>query len=69
MVVVGLTEIEEVVAPLLHANEIPPEAVSVAEPPVQIDLDGEILQTGNGFTVTVEEQEDEQPLPLVTTTL
>ena len=59
---------EEVVAPLFQ-RKVPPEAVSVTEAPVQIELDGEMLQTGCGFTVTVDEQDDEQPLPLVTTTL
>ena len=34
---VGLTVIEAVVAPVLQRNDVPPAAVSVAEPPVQID--------------------------------
>ena len=58
VVVIGLTVIDAVVAPVLHRNEIPPDAVSVAEPPIQIIGFGQVmLHTGKGFTVTVVEHE------------
>lgn len=54
MVTVGVTVIESVVAALLHRNEVPPEAASVEEPPMQMEgFELVMLQTGNGFTVTV----------------
>jgi hypothetical protein len=31
----GVTVIESVVAPVLHRNDVPPDAVSVDEPPLQ----------------------------------
>lgn len=34
---VGLTVIDAVVAPVLQRNDVPPEAVSVDEPPTQIE--------------------------------
>src|ERR1041385_5492265 len=34
---VGVTVIEAVVAPVLQRNDVPPEAVSVAEPPMQTE--------------------------------
>lgn len=37
MVDVGVTVIEAVVAPVLQRNDVPPEAVSVAEPPMQTE--------------------------------
>src|SRR5262245_42767751 len=50
---VGLTVMEAVVADVLHRNVTPPEAVSVAEPPAQIEeSDTVILHTGSGLTVT-----------------
>jgi hypothetical protein len=59
----GFTVIEAVVAPVLHRNDTPPDAVSVVEPPTQMDgLDGVMLQTGSGFTITVIEQDDVHPL-------
>src|SRR5690349_7698046 len=54
VVVVGLTVIEAVVAALLHKNDVPPDAVSVDEPPTQIEgLAGVMLHVGGGVTVTV----------------
>jgi hypothetical protein len=69
VVVVGFTVMEAVVAALLHRNEVPPEAVNVAEPPTQND-ESEIamLHVGPGFTVTVVEQVLVHPLPFVTVT-
>src|SRR5215213_8683687 len=71
VVEVGLTVIAAVVAPLLQRNDVPPDAVSVDEPPMQIDgLEGVMLHTGTGLTTTVVEQDDVHPLsPLVTVTV
>lgn len=61
---------EAVVAPVLQRNDTPPDAVSVLEPPTQIDgLAGVMLQTGVGFTVIVCEQELLQPFASVTVTV
>ena len=47
MVAEGLTVIEAVVAPVLHRNDVPPDAVSVDEPPLQNEgLVEVILQSG-----------------------
>ena len=62
--------IEAVVADVLHRNEVPPDAVNVDEPPTQIDgLDGAMLHTGSGLTVTVTEHELVHPLASVTVTV
>jgi hypothetical protein len=55
VVEVGLTVIEAVVADVLHRNEVPPDAVSVDEPPTQIDgLEGVMLQDiGTILKITV----------------
>lgn len=56
VVAVGLTVIEAVVALVLHRKEVPPEAVSVDEPPTQMEgLELVILHTGSGVTMTVNE--------------
>jgi hypothetical protein len=61
---------EAVVAALLQRKDVPPDAVSVAEPPIQND-ESEIamLHVGPGFTVTVVEQELVHPLAFVTVTV
>jgi hypothetical protein len=71
VVEVGLTVMEAVVAALLHRNDVPPDAVSVDEPPIQIEgLELAMLHTGAGFTVTVLAQDDVHPLlALVTVTV
>ena len=70
VVTLGLTEIEAVVAPVLQRNDVPPDAVSVDEPPTQIaGFAGVMLHDGSGFTVTVVEHELVQPLALVTVTV
>src|SRR5258705_13612127 len=70
VVTVGLTVMEAVVAPVFHRKEIPPDAVSVAEPPIQIIGLGQVmLHDGSGFTVTVLEHELVHPLALVTVTV
>ena len=70
MVTVGLTVIEADVAPVLQRNVVPPEAVGVAEPPIQITGLGHVmLHDGCGFTVTVVEQELVHPFALVTVTV
>ena len=71
MVDVGLTVIDAVVAPVLHRKDVPPDAVSVDEPPIQIDgLLGVMLHVGTGLTTTVVEQDDVHPfVPLVTVTV
>jgi hypothetical protein len=49
---------------------VPPVAVSVDEPPTQIDgLAGVILHVGGGVTVTVTEQVLVHPLPFATVTV
>ncbi len=61
---------EAVVAPVLHKNDVPPDAVSVAEPPTQITGLGQVmLHTGNGFTVTVVLHELVHPCAFVTVTV
>jgi hypothetical protein len=66
----GFTVIEAVVAPVLHRNDVPPDAVSVDEPPTQKEeSETEMLHTGAGFIVTVAEQELVQPLASVTVTV
>jgi hypothetical protein len=62
--------IEAVVAALLQRNDVPPVAVSVDEPPIQIDgFAGVMLQTGGGVTVTVTEHVLVHPLPFATVTV
>jgi hypothetical protein len=54
---------EAVVADVLHRKDVPPDAVSVDEPPTQMDgLELVMLHTGAGFTVTVLEHDDVHPL-------
>ncbi len=61
---------EAVVAALLQRNDVPPDAVSVVEPPIQMDgLDGVMLQVGAGLMVTVVEHELVHPLASVTVTV
>ena len=63
VVTVGLTVIAAVVAPVLQRKDVPPDAVSVVDPPIQIEgLDGAMLHTGTGFTTIVAEQDDVHPL-------
>jgi uncharacterized protein (DUF169 family) len=70
VVVIGLTVIAAVVAPVLQRKDVPPDAVNVAEPPTQITGLGQVmLHTGNGFTVTVVLHELLQPCALVTVTV
>jgi len=56
----GLTVMEAVVAPVLHRNESPPDAVNVFEPPGQMDkLPQTMLQTGgviSWLTITCAKQ-------------
>ena len=67
---VGLTVMEAVVAPVLHRNDVPPDAVSVVGPPEQLfGLAGVMLHTGAGLIVTVNEHELVQPLASVTVTV
>ena len=48
VVVIGLTVIAAVVAPVLQRKDVPPDAVNVAEPPTQITGLGQVmLHTGN----------------------
>lgn len=56
VVAVGLTVIEAVVAPVLQRNDVPPDAVRVDEPPIQIEgLELVMLHTGSGVTITLNE--------------
>ena len=62
--------IDAVVAPVLQRNDVPPDAVNVEEPPIQIaGFAGVMLQDGSGLTVTVDEHELLQPLASVTVTV
>src|SRR5258706_7708060 len=66
VVIVGLTVMDAVVAPVLQRNDVPPDAVNVDEPPTQIaGFAGVMLHDGNGFTVTVVEHELVQPMALL----
>ena len=69
VVVVGLTVMLVIVAPLLHKYDVPPVAVSVVLDPVQISVSPLILGVGREFTVTVTLVDPWQPLPSVTVTL
>jgi len=69
VVALGLTVIEAVVADVLHRNDVPPDAVKVAEPPTQMESLEVILQTGAGLIVTMVEHELEQPSASVTVTV
>ena len=61
---------DAVVAPVLQRNELPPDAVSVDEPPEQNEgLELVMLHTGAGFTTTVVVHELVQPLASVTVTV
>ena len=62
--------IEAVVSPVLQRNDAPPDAVSVEEPPTQIEeSETAMLHTGAGITVTVNEHELVHPLASVTVTV
>lgn len=61
---------DAVVALLLHKKDTPPDAVSVDEPPTQMEgLEDVMLHTGAGVTVTVNEHELVHPLASVTVTV
>ena len=61
-----------VVAPGLHTQDTPAEAVNVTEPPAQnvVGPLGVMVATGNGFTVTAigADTGEEHPLASVTVT-
>lgn len=70
VVAVGLTEIEDDVAPLLQTYDDPPLAVSVVEAPAQIDeAEALTLIEGNTLTTTLTLPTAEQPLEFVPVTL
>ena len=70
MVEVGFTVMDAVVAALLHRNDVPPDAVSIDEPPTQMEESETVmLHTGAGLMVTVAEHELVQPLASVTVTV
>ena len=55
---------------MLQRKDIPPDAVSVAEPPAQIVGLGQLIaHEGAGFTVTLVEQVLLHPLDVVTVTV
>jgi hypothetical protein len=66
---VGLTLIDAVVSPVLHAYVPPPVAVNDVEPPLQITDVPVILVVGNGLTVTACVVVAVQLLPFVTVTV
>jgi hypothetical protein len=62
--------IEAVVAPVLHRKDIPPDAASVVDSPIQISWSPQIiLHTGSGLTTTVVEQDELHPFASVTVTV
>ena len=66
----GFTVMDAVVAEVLHRNDVPPDAVSVDEPPTQMDGGaGVILQVGGGVTITVTEHELVHPFTSLTVTV
>ena len=70
VVALGLTVIEAVVADVLHRNDVPPDAVKVAESPTQIaGFEGVMLHTGAGLITTVVEHELVHPSASVTVTV
>ena len=65
----GETLIEAVVAPVLHTNEVPPLALSVALTPLQmLTVAGEIAAVGGGLTFIIREVEAVHPFASVTVT-
>lgn len=59
----GATETVAVVAPVLHRNEIPPEAVNETVSPGQSGGTTQTIAHGGGeLTVTVAEHDDVHPL-------
>jgi len=54
---------------VLQRNDVPPDDVSIAESPTQIESAEVILQTGAGLIVTMVEHELEQPSASVTVTV
>jgi hypothetical protein len=53
VVEVGLTVMEAVVAPVLQRNDVPPAAVSVAEPPIQIEESDDVMLHDIGTTLKI----------------
>jgi hypothetical protein len=66
---VGLTLIDAVVSPVLHAYVPPPAAVNEVLPPLQITFVPVILAVGNGLTVIACAAVAVQLLPFVTVTV
>jgi hypothetical protein len=64
VVALGFTVIDAVVAPVLQRNDVPPEAVSVDEPPTQMEgLEGVMLQDiGTTLKITTAVAELVHPL-------
>lgn len=63
VLIVGLTVMEVVDAPVLHLYAVPPLAVSVALLPLHIVNDGEAVIDGGGFIVTVRVAIEGHPTP------
>ena len=66
MVVAGETLIDAVVAPVFHAYDVPPEAVTVPVAPAQMVA---FVVEGEFGTVTVIEAVEVQPFAFVTVTV
>jgi len=63
----GFTVCDGNILPLFHENEVPPEAVSVAVLPGQIETLGDTTGAGNGLTVIFKLAVSVQvPLPTIT---
>ena len=69
VVTAGVTDIAAVVALVLHRYVMPPDAVRVVEPPVQITFWPAIATDGNVFTVTVLLEDALQPFTSVAVTV
>ena len=70
VVTVGLTVMDDVVAPVLQRNDVPPDTESVDELPTQIESSEAVMvHGGNGLTTIVIEHELVHPWALVTVTV
>lgn len=69
VVMAGDTMILGVVSPVLQLYDPPPDPVSVAVAPTQIEAGPEILALGSGLTLMVTDAEEVHPSILVTVTV
>ena len=67
-VVGGVTLMEDVIPPVLHKKDVPPEAVSVADCPWHIEISAPALTIGKLLTLTSTSSVALHPTALVTVT-